>query len=894
MANDISIGKLFVELLVNDAKFGPALKGATAELNKLAAEAKRSADTAAAAVKPLATAFTTVTAAEKQHIAAIVASQAAETQRAAALGITTGQLRQVDAALKAETAATAAATVAAKGHAAALKGTTASSASLAGASTNLRFQLFDVVQQVSAGQNPLMILNQQGFQIAQVFTQGGSAAGIFAGALGPLAPILAGIVAAAGPVLVVIAAMVTAYSVFANAAMQVAEETTGARDAAIDAADKIKGTKSDMEEGRKAWERFRDTVEQAAIATSVANGTLTKEEAATMALVKKARTESTAALKQFGDEWAAVTAKIEAYEAVDLSKKGFYYEDLKEANEQLPQLRKEQARLQHELAMKHAEIERGTEIILGQGVAETKAGQDKEGIKDKADATRDQAAALRDYAAAMKGLAKVSEDASDKASLTAFDDLGGSSKTERTFQKATEKARQDAEKSVAAAETALAEALAAAKVIGGEAGAQMAEGARTAFATANDVFLAELVQAQDDAVRTALETQKAAAAKRVDANMGAISIQVQDEEAFADTLGKIREETVARYAELAQVDVEYARLSADERVAVEAKIQAEIDTLRQDGADAELARAKEINKQYGAEAKDLFAMTKDTINQLSSMQADEIQKTADLFAADADAREKLARGETLTAAEQAALMTDMQKVQLDKRYEDQKATALSIFYAQQAAALATIAINTAVGVSAALTLPPPASFIAAAVVAALGVVQAGIVTGQKPPEFHVGGVVDESDRRSSPGRSTDRAVTTELEVGEGVLVSRAVQALGGSAGLARLNVDPVAAISSIASRVSPVSGIGRSSTPRFDPRSFTAPPSPPPFSAGGGAGSVGAGGSSSSNSRPIVVVSKIGERTFDTIMAEGIDGRRLPKVRSRLQRMTGVTVGLEG
>jgi hypothetical protein len=45
---------------------------------------------------------------------------------------------------------------------------------------------------------------------------------------------------------------------------------------------------------------------------------------------------------------------------------------------------------------------------------------------------------------------------------------------------------------------------------------------------------------------------------------------------------------------------------------------------------------------------------------------------------------------------------------------------------------------------------------------------------------------------------------------------------------------------------------------------------------------------------PIVVVSKIGERTFDTIMADGLGGRRLPKVRSRLQRMTGVTAGLEG
>ena len=895
MANDISIGKLFVELLVNDAKFGPALKGATAELNKLAAEAKRSADTAAAAVKPLATAFTTVTAAEKQHIAAIVASQAAETQRAAALGITTGQLRQVDAALKAETAATAAATVAAKGHAAALKGTTASSASLAGASTNLRFQLFDVVQQVSAGQNPLMILNQQGFQIAQVFTQGGSAAGIFAGALGPLAPILAGIVAAAGPVLVVIAAMVTAYSVFANAAMQVAEETTGARDAAIDAADKIKGTKSDMEEGRKAWERFRDTVEQAAIATSVANGTLTKEEAATMALVKKARTESTAALKQFGDEWAAVTAKIEAYEAVDLSKKGFYYEDLKEANEQLPQLRKEQARLQHELAMKHAEIERGTEIILGQGVAETKAGQDKEGIKDKADATRDQAAALRDYAAAMKALGKVSEDASDKASLTAFEDLGGSSKTERTFSKATEKARQDAEKSVAAAESALAEALAAAKVIGGEAGEQMAEGARTAFATANNVFLAELIQAQDDATRTALETQKAAAEKRLDADVANVSLRVATEEDFADTLGSIREEYLARYGELQRVEIDYARLTGDEKLAIEEKIQGELTDLRDRAAEAELERAKTIAKKYGAEAKDVFEMTKQTVNDLYSYQTDQIAATTELFAADTAAREKMAQGETLSAIERAALLTASEKEQLEKRYEEQKKAALATFYAQQALAVTTIAINTAMSVSQALAnIPPPASYVAAAVMAGLGVVQAGLVLAQAPPEFHGGGVVAESDRRRSPGSSTDRAVTTELEVGEGVLVSRTVQALGGSKGLARLNVDPVAAISSIAARVSPTSGLSRASAARFDPRSMSST-QPPPFATGGAPGATGGSGTSQAAAqRPLVVVSKIGERTFDTIMADGMAGRRLPKVRARLQRMTGVTVGLEG
>lgn len=52
--------------------------------------------------------------------------------------------------------------------------------------TNLRFQLFDVIQQVSAGQNPMMILNQQGFQIAQAFDGAASKASVFKAAIAPL------------------------------------------------------------------------------------------------------------------------------------------------------------------------------------------------------------------------------------------------------------------------------------------------------------------------------------------------------------------------------------------------------------------------------------------------------------------------------------------------------------------------------------------------------------------------------------------------------------------------------------------------------------------------------------------------------------------------------------
>jgi len=89
-----------------------------------------------------------------------------------------------------------AASVAAQGMA---KGTNGA----ASAAGNLRFQMFDVVQQLSAGQNPMMIANQQGFQIAQAFSSAGQSGATMGqtimAALGPIAamlPIVA--VAAAG------------------------------------------------------------------------------------------------------------------------------------------------------------------------------------------------------------------------------------------------------------------------------------------------------------------------------------------------------------------------------------------------------------------------------------------------------------------------------------------------------------------------------------------------------------------------------------------------------------------------------------------------------------------------------------------------------------------------
>ena len=80
---------------------------------------------------------------------------------------------------------------------------------------------------------------------------------------------------------------------------------------------------------------------------------------------------------------------------------------------------------------------------------------------------------------------------------------------------------------------------------------------------------------------------------------------------------------------------------------------------------------------------------------------------------------------------------------------------------QKAAAIFQIALNTAQAVMSAMTLLPPASFIAAGLVAATGAVQAGIVATQPAPSFHTGGVV-----------------TADLLENEAVLNQRATQSIG--------------------------------------------------------------------------------------------------------------------
>jgi hypothetical protein len=110
--------------------------------------------------------------------------------------------------------------------------------------------------------------------------------------------------------------------------------------------------------------------------------------------------------------------------------------------------------------------------------------------------------------------------------------------------------------------------------------------------------------------------------------------------------------------------------------------------------------------------------------------------------------------------------------------ETAKAKAVGDAFAlSKALNLAEIAMSTAAAVVVALKVPPPAGFVLAGVVAALGATQAGLVASQEPPaSMHLGGIVGGPDERMITARA-----------GEGVLTRQGVNAIGGEAGVASAN-----------------------------------------------------------------------------------------------------------
>jgi hypothetical protein len=108
-----------------------------------------------------------------------------------------------------------------------------------------------------------------------------------------------------------------------------------------------------------------------------------------------------------------------------------------------------------------------------------------------------------------------------------------------------------------------------------------------------------------------------------------------------------------------------------------------------------------------------------------------------------------------------------------------------MFAASKAAAVAQGVVNTALAVSSALTLPPPASFIAAAAAGVSGAVAVGTILASPPPSFNDTPGVQMMDQRGSVSLASGDFFAAARSPAE---LQRQVGAGGGGGGVSILQV----------------------------------------------------------------------------------------------------------
>ena len=150
------------------------------------------------------------------------------------------------------------------------------------------------------------------------------------------------------------------------------------------------------------------------------------------------------------------------------------------------------------------------------------------------------------------------------------------------------------------------------------------------------------------------------------------------------------------------------------------------------------------------------------------------ERAADLAATEADRRDQ-----TIDAtASLFGAVEGMTQQMVDSQGSAVGQGALALFRINQAAAMADVAVNTALGISKSMTLLPPANAINAAAVAAAGITAGAQIAAAQPPSFHGGASPDEINAR--------------LMQGEGVLNASAVGSIGGADGVNALNAGTAA------------------------------------------------------------------------------------------------------
>lgn len=377
----------------------------------------------------------------------------------------------------------------------------------------------------------------------------------------------------------------------------------------------------------------------------------------------------------------------------------------------------------------------------------------------------------------------------DLAGAVGLDAVGESLRGVRTgFEEVTESAGKalsaavlgGADKVLERAEFATRDyAGAAAALVGVQ--AQVAAGA-TKSADATKAATKAQDAAAAAAKRAAAEYRAAEAARKGQAGVEALTLRTLEEAARisgsdADQIAAIDARAQAERAAVDQQVADLTKLGRGEEARALAEIRyAQIRTDKEKQLQAlQAAGAKAAEDQAAAARARSFAVAGEvTATATAATQA--LSAIGDL-AADQARREieavresRRSLGEDITRAE---------KEQLDRREAAAEKAARRAFRIQQAAALATAAVQGAQAVISSLaTLGPVAGPIAAGLLTTAIAAQVALISAAQPPKFARGGIVE---AQSYDGR------LIEAEPGEGVLTRRGVRAVGGEAGVAAVN-----------------------------------------------------------------------------------------------------------
>lgn len=202
---------------------------------------------------------------ETEKALALAIKQAREelALKAQAAGVTTGDMAKAQAAIAASAKAQQVAAATSKQAASAAvefaEGTAKAAMSardLEFRGKNLRFQLADIFVTLQQGMNPLIVLSQQGPDVAYALGSVGTAGEVVKKAFGPLGPVLINVGKALPLIAVGAAAVATAWAVYTNqqqAASAATLDQARALDTVKTATEKLK---TGLDAARKSWEKF--------------------------------------------------------------------------------------------------------------------------------------------------------------------------------------------------------------------------------------------------------------------------------------------------------------------------------------------------------------------------------------------------------------------------------------------------------------------------------------------------------------------------------------------------------------------------------------------------------------------------------------------------------------